>query len=124
MASTTERISVVETKVQNLTEKVDDLKVDVKDLHDCLDRTRELLDKKLDEMLDEYRDNRDKYYSRLDHMEKEAKRAHGVLEEKIDSLEKTKTKYTAYGVAALAFFAGAGWVTNDSVHNLIKFFLG
>ena len=50
MATTAERIGVVETKVQNLDEKLDDLKVDVKEMHDCLDKTRESLTNKLDEM--------------------------------------------------------------------------
>jgi len=43
MATTAERLGVVETKVHNLDEKLDDLKVDVKDVHDCLDRTRDSL---------------------------------------------------------------------------------
>jgi chromosome segregation ATPase len=50
MATTAERLGVVETKVQNLDEKMDDLKVDVKDVHDCLDRTRDDLTEKLDKM--------------------------------------------------------------------------
>ena len=41
MASTIERLGIVETKVSNLDEKLDDLKIDVKDVHDCLDRTRD-----------------------------------------------------------------------------------
>ena len=124
MATTSERIGIVETKVQNLTEKVEDIKVDVKDLHDCLDRTRDLLDGKLDTMLDEYRSNRDKYYLRLDQMESEAKHAHTALESKITNLEKIKTKYTLYGVGALAFIAGTGWVTNDNLHKVFKFLIG
>lgn len=124
MATTGERLGVVEVKVQNLTEKLDDLKTDVKDIHDCLDRTRDLLDNKLDTMLAEYRDSNDKYYQRLDQMETEAKAAHGILESKISNLEKTKTKYTIYGVGALAFFAGAGWMTNDNLHKLFKFLIG
>ena len=52
MATTAERIGIVETKVQNLDEKLDDLKVDVKDMHDCLDKTRDSLTNKLDEMYD------------------------------------------------------------------------
>ena len=52
MATTAERIGVVETKVQNLDEKLDDLKVDVKEMHDCLDKTRDSLTIKLDEMYD------------------------------------------------------------------------
>ena len=52
MATTAERIGIVETKVQNLDEKLDDLKVDVKDMHDCLDKTRNCLTDKLNEMYD------------------------------------------------------------------------
>ena len=52
MATTAERIGIVETKVQNLDEKLDDLKVDVKEMHDCLDKTRDSLTIKLDEMYD------------------------------------------------------------------------
>jgi len=50
MATTIERLGVVETKVENLNEKLDDLKVDVKEMHDCLDKTREGLTEKLGEM--------------------------------------------------------------------------
>lgn len=52
MATTVERIGVVETKVENLSEKLDELKVDVKDMHDCLDKTRDGLTAKLEEMYD------------------------------------------------------------------------
>mgnify|MGYP000122960991 CR=1 FL=1 len=50
MATTTERLGIVETKVENLNEKLDGLKEDVKEMHDCLDKTRESLTNKLDEM--------------------------------------------------------------------------
>ena len=33
MIKSTERLSVVETRVDNLTEKIDDLKVDIRDVH-------------------------------------------------------------------------------------------
>ena len=52
MATAAERISVVETKVENLGEKLDELKVDVRDMHDCLDKTRNGLTEKLEEMYD------------------------------------------------------------------------
>ena len=52
MDTTIERLGVVETKVENLNEKLDDLKVDVKEMHDCLDKTRNGLTIKLDEMYD------------------------------------------------------------------------
>jgi flagellar capping protein FliD len=52
MAKIEERIGVVETKVENLNEKLDDLKVDVKDMHDCLDKTRNDLTGQLTQMYD------------------------------------------------------------------------
>jgi len=52
MAKIEERIGVVETKVENLNEKLDDLKIDVKDMHDCLDKTRNDFTGQLTEMYD------------------------------------------------------------------------
>jgi len=52
MATTVERIGIVETKVENLNEKMDELKVDVKDMHDCLDKTRDEIKDQLKEMYD------------------------------------------------------------------------
>jgi dsDNA-specific endonuclease/ATPase MutS2 len=50
MTTTAERLGIVETKVENLNGKMDELKVDLKDVHDCLDRTRDDLTEKLDKM--------------------------------------------------------------------------
>jgi len=50
MASTIERLGIVETKVENLNEKLDDLKLDVKEMHDCLDKTRDIIETKLEIM--------------------------------------------------------------------------
>lgn len=50
MATTAERLGIVETKVINLDEKLDHLKVDVKEMHDCLDKTRDGIQEKLDKM--------------------------------------------------------------------------
>jgi hypothetical protein len=50
MASTAERLGIVETKVHILDEKLDDLKIDVKDVHDCLDKTRDDLTEQLKTM--------------------------------------------------------------------------
>lgn len=52
MAKVDERLGIVETKVENLNEKLDDLKADVKDVHDCLDKTRDELKGQLTEMYD------------------------------------------------------------------------
>ena len=54
MATTVERLGVVETKVANLDEKIDDLKVSVRDVHDCLDRTGEDLKAQLEDIRTKY----------------------------------------------------------------------
>ena len=76
MPSAAERLGVVETKVENLSEKLDDLKVDVKEMHDCLDKTRDDLTGKLEEM----------YQASCTQ--------HAELAKKISSLEKLKEKWT------------------------------
>ena len=103
MATTVERLGVVETKVENLNEKLDDIKVDVKEMHDCLDKTRDGVMSKLDEM----------YGASCEQ--------HSQLANKIAELEKIKTRYTTYAVMGMAFVAGAGWIGNPSVASLLKF---
>jgi uncharacterized coiled-coil DUF342 family protein len=76
MASTTERLGIVETKVENLNEKLDDLKVDVKDLHDCLDQTRDAL------------------AAQLKTMSEESDKQHAEIAVKISAIEKLKDKWT------------------------------
>lgn len=131
MPTIEERIGVVETKVEFIDEKVDDLKVSVKDLHDCMDRTRDLLDKKLDDMLEEYRINRDRYYQVLEDNKQEAAEAHKDLQasikknhEKLDSLEKFKTRGTYVAVAIAAFLAGTGYLTHGEVGKIINLIAG
>jgi len=91
MATTVERIGIVETKVENLNEKLDDLKVDVKDMHDCLDKTRDDLVNKLNEMSDE------------------SCKQHEELSKKIGNLEQARQKITwmiAGGVAFAGILSG------------------
>ena len=52
MPTTAERLGIVETKVHGLDEKMDELKIDVKDVHDCLDKTRDDLTTQLKTMYD------------------------------------------------------------------------
>jgi len=87
MATTVERIGIVETKVENLSEKMDDLKVDVKDMHDCLDKTRDSLVEKLNEM----------YTASCDQ--------HAELAKKIGNLEQIRQKMV-WMVAGGVAFAG------------------
>jgi predicted nuclease with TOPRIM domain len=101
MATTIERLGIVETKVENLNDKLDDLKTDVKEMHDCLDQTRDSLIGKLDEM-----------YSASCNQ-------HAELATKISELEKFKQKwiYTIAGGAVVISWATAH---ADTILKIIK----
>jgi len=91
MPTVAERVSVLETKVENIAEKIDDVKIDIKDVHDCLDRTGDSL------------------HATLREMGEKAETAHGELAKKISELEKFKTKWMYLimgGVAVLGFASG------------------
>jgi len=103
LAALPERVAVVETKVHQIEEKLDDLKVGVKEMHDCLDNTRDLLDKKLCEMADQ------------------SNSQHADLYQKIVDLEKVKSKITMYLMVGLAFAAGAGWINAINFPHVLKF---
>lgn len=105
---TQERVSVLETKVEAIDEKLDNLKVDVKEMHDCLDRTRDQVNEKLDEMLDEYRTSRDKFYNHAEELHKIQTAQHHELADKIDDLEKFRTKWTYLILGGLAVL---GWLS-------------
>ena len=121
LATLPERVSVLETKVEHIDDKLIDLKADVKEMHDCLDRTRDILDGKLDQMLDEYRNNRDKFYEHADKLNAEQTAQHNELASKLSELEKVKHKFMLYAMAGLAFIAGAGWVGHPNLGTILKF---
>ena len=104
MATVVERVGVLETKVQHIDEKIDDLKVDVKDMHDCLDRTRDTLSETLTAM------------------RTESTAQHNELAGKIKDLEKQKQKLMTYGLVGMAFIAGLGWTGQLNIQTLFKFF--
>lgn len=104
MATVAERVGIVETQVANLDEKLDELKIDVKDMHDCLDKTRDSLTIKLDQM-----------YSA-------SCTQHSELATKISELEKSKNKITMYGMIGMAFMAGLGWTGQLNIPTILKFF--
>lgn len=114
-----ERVSVLETKVEHMDEKLDDIKSDVKEMHDCLDRTRELLDGKLEAMLIEYRSNRDKFYEHADKLHASESAEHKVLAEKISELEKFKNKWMYMMMGGIAVI---GWITGhiDKIADFLK----
>ena len=98
-----ERVAVVETKVINIEEKLDELKVGVRDMHDCLDNTRDLLTEKLSEM------------------SQASDAQHSDLYQKINELERVKSKFTMYAMVGLAFAAGAGWINAINFPHVLKF---
>ena len=116
-----ERVSVLETQVENINEKLIDLKSDVKEMHACLDQTRDLLADKLEKMQEEYRANSGKYFEHADKLHTEDVATHNKLGSRIDELEKVKSKWTMYVMAALAFAAGTGWLNSVSFPHILKF---
>ena len=74
-------IAVLQVQFTNLDEKIDDLKSEVKELHDCLDR------------------NMDETKIILKEFQESNKKSHDSLEEKISSMEKIK--WMLMGAAAV-----------------------
>ena len=103
LAALPERVAVVETKVDQIEEKLDDLKIGVKDMHECLDNTRDLLTEKLSEM------------------SQASDAQHSDLYQKINELERVKSKFTMYAMVGLAFAAGAGWINAINFPHVLKF---
>lgn len=93
MANTTERLGIVETKVENLNEKLDGLKEDVKEMHDCLDQTREGLTDKLNTMYDA------------------SCSQHKSLAEEINALKSQRDKWVWTAAGAIAVM---GWVSGHA----------
>lgn len=93
MATTVERLGIVETKVENLNEKVDEIKVNIKDMHDCLDNTRDTVIAQLNVMTGEYRTNAKAYYDHADKLNAQQSAQHTELANKISELEKWKQKW-------------------------------
>jgi hypothetical protein len=90
MATTAERLGIVETKVANLDSKIDDLKVDVKEMHDCLDNTRDML------------------ADQLKCMAEASGKQHAELARKISDMEKLKDRWT-FTVAGV--LVAVGWIS-------------
>ena len=93
MSTIPERLGVVETKVENLNEKIDDLKVDIKDMHDCLDKTRDDIKTDLEKM----------YGASCEQ--------HSTLAKDISELKKMRDKWT-YMIAG--GIATSGWIIGHS----------
>ena len=121
LATMPERVAVVETKVDSMIVCIDEIKSNVKDMHDCLDNTRDMLASKLEKMQEEYRVNSTKFFEHTDRLHEEDVATDKKLAEKIEVLEKLKNKWTMYIMAGLAFAAGAGWINAINFPHVLKF---
>lgn len=93
MQTQSERIGIVETRIDNITEKIDDLKSDVKDVHDCLDKTR------------------DELTSQLQKMYNTSCSQHADMAKKISEIERVKDKWIWTFAGAIAVL---GWVSGHT----------
>ena len=96
MATSAERIAIVETKVENLDEKIDHLQNDIRQNHTSLVET-------------------------LKEMREASTSQHAEMASKIKDLEGFKNKWLRYGMVGLAFLAGAGWMGNANLPTILKF---
>jgi len=128
LAALPERVAVVETKVdgmivciESIKDSQKDIRSDVKDMHDCLDNTRDILAEKLEKMQAEYRANSTKFFEHAEKLHAEDQATDEKLAAKIAELEKVKSKFTMYAMAALAFAAGTGWLNATNFPHVLKF---
>ena len=96
MATVAERVSVLETKVDNFDEKFDDIKSDIVSNHSSL-------------------------LTKLTEMQTASTSQHAEMAGKIKDLQTLKDKWVKYSMVALAFAAGAGWIGNPNMSTLLKF---
>jgi N-acetylglutamate synthase/N-acetylornithine aminotransferase len=96
MATVAERVSVLETKVDNFDEKFDDIKSDITNNQASLVKT-------------------------LEEMRVASTTQHADMAGKIKDLQTLKDKWVKYSMVALAFAAGAGWIGNPNMATLLKF---
>lgn len=96
MATVAERVSVLETKVENFDDKFDDIKQDITNNQSSLINT-------------------------LKEMREASTTQHAEMAVKIKDLQQIKDKWMKYGMIVLAFAAGAGWIGNPNMSTLLKF---
>jgi uncharacterized coiled-coil protein SlyX len=95
------RIAVLETEVKYISQDVTELKGNVKDMHDCLDRTR------------------DELKAKLDSMNKASNEQHDMLANEIKAIKILKNKILYLSLGGLAVI---GWVSGhlDLVNKLFN----
>jgi hypothetical protein len=103
LAALPERVAVVEIKVEAINEKLSDIKADVKEMHDCLDLTRDGIMEQLGKMHDA------------------SCAQHNELAGKVKEIQTFKNKVSMYLMVTLAFAAGTGWLNAVSFPHILKF---
>jgi hypothetical protein len=96
MATVAERVSVLETKIENFDEKFDDIRLDITT-------------------------NQTSLVGTLKEMRDASTSQHAEMAAKIKDLQVLKDKWIKYSMVALAFAAGAGWIGNPNMASLLKF---
>lgn len=96
MPTVAERVSVLETKVDNFNEKLDDVKNDITVNHTDLK-------------------------TQLETMYTASCQQHAELAGKIKDLEGIKDRWMKWTMIVLAFAAGAGWIGNANLPTILKF---
>lgn len=96
MATVAERVSVLETKIDNFDEKIDDIRQDITA-------------------------NQSSLITALKDMRDTSTSQHAEMADKIKDLQQVKEKWIKYSMIALAFAAGAGWIGNPNMATLLKF---
>ena len=119
MPTMEERMGVVETKVEHLNEKVDDIKGDVKDTQHAVKESHEVIMKKLDDMEEKYEINRDAFYGKFDDRRVQQDEAYSKLNKKIDNLEQFKMKWI-YIVTGAAIVIGWASAHGDAIIKMLK----
>ncbi len=95
LATLPERVSVLEVKVQNIEEKIDDVKSDITMMHGDV-------------------------VQKLNSMQLASTQQHAELAEKINDLEGFKNKWVRAALVLLAFAAGAGWVNSADIPQILQ----
>jgi hypothetical protein len=88
-------------------------------MHDCLDKTRDLLADKLEKMQEEYRANSGKFFDHAEKLHAEDVESHGKLSNRIGELEQLKNKWIFMILGGTAVL---GWVTGhiDLIAGFLK----
>jgi hypothetical protein len=97
LATLPERVAVLEVKVNNIDEKIDEMKAHQSENHTGI-------------------------LEALKAMREESTAQHTELAGKVKELQTVKDKWIRYSMVGLAFAAGAGWIHATNIQAVLKIF--